>query len=68
VDSGEVRSAAVFGAVEEEGRTVWRLSGMAGAPGQLAVCHIYTEEASDRDWAIQTWHSLRYCGSLNKEG
>jgi hypothetical protein len=63
IDTPDVRSAAVFGSFEEDGRTVWRLSVMAGAPGQLAVCHVYTEEASDRDWAIQIWHSLRYCGS-----
>lgn len=60
IATDDLCGSAVFGAVEEDGRTVWRLSGMAGAPGQLAVCHIYTEDPTDRDWAIQTWHSLQF--------
>jgi hypothetical protein len=63
IDSGSILGSAVFGSVVEDGRTVWRLSAMVGASGQLAVCHIYTETAADRDWAIQTWHSLRFCGN-----
>jgi hypothetical protein len=60
VHSGSVMGSAVVGAVEEDGRTVWRLSGMMGATGQLAVCHIYTEDPNDRDWAIKTWQSLGF--------
>ncbi|MBA4189854.1 MAG: hypothetical protein C0467_17870 [Planctomycetaceae bacterium] len=56
---GDLRGAAVFGPVDEEGRTVWRLSGVAGVPGQLAVCNVYAESADDREWAIRTWQSLR---------
>jgi hypothetical protein len=55
-----VCGAAVFGPADEEGRTVWRLSGVAGAGDQLAVCNVYTEQASERDWAIRTWQSLRH--------
>ncbi len=51
---------AVFGSVEEDGRTLWRLSGVTGAAGQLAVCNVYIESAADRDWAVRTWHSLRH--------
>jgi hypothetical protein len=51
---------AVFGPVEEDGRTLWRLSGVTGAPGELAVCNVYVGDASDRDWAVRTWHSLRH--------
>jgi hypothetical protein len=58
--SREVCSAAVFGVFDDEGRTIWRLSGMAAATGQLAVCHIYMAEAAERDWAIQTWQSLHF--------
>ena len=64
--TGELMGLAVFGAVEEDGRQVWRLSGVAGAPGQLAVCHIYTEHATDRDWATEIWHTLRYCQEQGK--
>jgi hypothetical protein len=60
INRGDICGSAVFGAVEEEGRQVWRLSGVAGAPGQLAICHVYVEDATDRDWATQTWQSLNY--------
>jgi hypothetical protein len=53
---------AVFGPTEDDGRTVWRLSGVAGTVGQLAVCNIYTEDESDRGWAVRTWQSLRHGG------
>ncbi len=54
------RGEAVFGVVEEDGRTLWRLSGVTGAVGQLAVCNVYVENPADRDWAVRTWHSLRH--------
>jgi len=60
INAGGVLGAAVFGPAEEEGRTVWRLSGVAGADGQLAVCNVYTEDPADRDWAVKTWQSLRH--------
>ena len=53
---------AVYGEAEEDGRRVWRLSGVTAAEGQLVVCHVYTEDQADRDWAIRTWHSLRHAG------
>lgn len=55
----DMRGEAVFGPVEEDGRTLWRLSGVTGAAGQLAVCNVYTGSEADRDWAVRTWHSLR---------
>jgi hypothetical protein len=60
IHAGSVRGSAVFGPTEEEGRTVWRLGGVASAAGQLAVCNIYTEDPTDRDWAVRTWQSLRH--------
>ena len=63
IDAEGVLGEAVFGPTEEEGRTVWRLSGVAGTVGQLAVCNIYLEELSDRDWAVRTWQSLRHGSS-----
>jgi hypothetical protein len=60
LDAGGVRGAAVYGPTVEDGRTVWRLSGVAGASGQLVVCNVYSESESDRAWAVQTWHSLRH--------
>lgn len=59
-DEPDHKGAAVFGPTEEEGRTVWRLSGVAAVAGQLAVCNVYSECAGDRDWAIRTWASLRH--------
>ena len=58
--AGGVLGEAVFGTAEEDGRTVWRLSGVAGADGQLAVCNVYIEDPTDRDWAVKTWQSLRH--------
>jgi hypothetical protein len=64
LDRDGLRAEAVFGCVEEDGRTLWRLSGVTGAAGQLAVCNVYIENPADRDWAVRTWHSLRFqsCG------
>ena len=64
IDAHGVLGAAVFGPAEEEGRTVWRLSGVAGAGGQLAVCNVYCESESDRDWAVRTWQSLRHANGV----
>lgn len=60
VDHAGLRGAAVFGSVEEDGRTLWRLSGVTGALGELAVCNVYVGSEADRDWAVRTWHSLRH--------
>jgi hypothetical protein len=51
---------AVFGEADENGRTVWRLGGIAAVPGQLVTCNVYTEDPADHDWAVRTWHSLRH--------
>jgi hypothetical protein len=50
---------AVFGPHTEDGQAFWRLSGMVAAAGKLAACNIYLKNASDRDWAITVWKSLR---------
>lgn len=60
--TGELCGTAVFGEADEDGRRVWRLSGVTAAEGQLVVCHVYTDDPADRDWAIRTWHSLRHAG------
>ncbi|MBN9117705.1 MAG: hypothetical protein J0I06_00790 [Planctomycetes bacterium] len=60
LDRDGLRGEAVFGPVEEDGRTLWRLSGVTGGAGQLAVCNVYVENPADRDWAVRTWHSLRH--------
>ena len=58
-----LRGEAVFGeTTDEDERRVWRLSGVTAADGQLVVCHVYSESAADRDWAVETWHSLRHDG------
>jgi hypothetical protein len=59
-DRAGLRGEATFGAVEEDGRTLWRLSGVTATAGQLAVCNVYIENAADRDWAVRTWQSLRH--------
>ncbi|MDB5306131.1 MAG: hypothetical protein JWO38_333 [Gemmataceae bacterium] len=60
IDRDGLQGEAVFGEAEEDGRRVWRLSGVTAAEGQLVVCHAYTGGPDDRDWAVRTWHSLRH--------
>ncbi|HEY3789621.1 MAG TPA: hypothetical protein VGL71_12245 [Urbifossiella sp.] len=60
IDRDGLRGEAVFGEAEEEGRKVWRLSSVTAAEGQLVVCHVYAEAETDRDWAVQVWHSLKH--------
>jgi hypothetical protein len=55
-----LRGEAVYGEAEEDGRRVWRLSGVTATEGQLVVCHVYSEDPDDRDWAVHVWHSLRH--------
>ena len=55
-----VLGVAVFGPTEEDGRMLWRLSGIASTAGQLGVCNIYCEAESHRGWAVSTWQSLRH--------
>jgi len=57
-----LRGEAVFGEAEEEGRKVWRLSGVTATREHLVVCHIYSDAEADRDWAAATWHSLKHAG------
>ncbi len=60
LEGEEVHGSAVFGSVDEDGRTVWRLSGVAAVDGQLAVCNVYAEAAGDRPWTEATWQSLQH--------
>ena len=60
-DRGGVRGEAVFGPhADDDGRPMWRLSGLAAAPGRLVICNVYVESPADRDWAVRTWESLKY--------
>jgi hypothetical protein len=51
---------AVFGPHEEDGKPVWRLSGVAACPGKLAACNVYVSDPADREWAVRIWRSLRH--------
>lgn len=58
---GDLVGEAVFGPhQEEDGKSLWRLSGIAAGPGRLAACNIYVSDERDHDWAIHIWHSLRH--------
>jgi hypothetical protein len=43
-------------------RYVVDASAVAGTVGEIAVCNIYLETESDRDWAVKTWQTLRHGG------
>jgi hypothetical protein len=60
INEQAVVGEAVFGPTEDDGRTVYRLSGVAGTVGEIAVCNIYIEDEADRDWAVRTWRTLRH--------
>ncbi len=51
---------AVFGPHDDDGRTVWRLSGLAATAGRLVVCNVYVADEKARGWAVETWKSLRH--------
>jgi len=42
----------------EVGKNSWILHGKCAVAGSLAICTIYFEQASEREWAIRTWRSL----------
>lgn len=63
ISGAGVMGEALFGPAEDDGRTVWRLSGIAGTVGQLAICNIYIEDEANRDWAVRTWQTLRHGSS-----
>lgn len=52
--------SAVFGQVDEDGRILWRLMGVAAADGQLVLCNVYMQDCSDLAWALQIWRSLHH--------
>jgi hypothetical protein len=59
VDAGLV-GEAVFGPHDEDGKPMWRLSGVAACRGKLAACNVYVADPADHHWAVQVWQSLRH--------
>ncbi len=49
---------AVFGPHTEDGRSLWRLCGVAASGHRLAVCNIYLSREADRAAAVSVWQSL----------
>jgi hypothetical protein len=46
---------------EDEGeRSYWQLTGHSAVPGSLAGFTICYTDPADRQWAIDTWHTLRH--------
>ena len=56
---GALHGRAVFLPFEEEGQMLWNLKGYSAVEGKFALCNIYLQDESDRDWAIAIWKSLR---------
>jgi hypothetical protein len=57
---------AVYGPMEEDGRSLWRLMGVAAVDGQLVLCNVYMQDGSDLPWALQIWHSLQHQATDNQ--
>jgi hypothetical protein len=56
---GALLGRAVFLPCEEDGRTLWNLKGYVAVEGNFALCNIYVQHESDREWALDVWKSLR---------
>lgn len=56
---GDVAGRAFIRRQEEAERKLWHLEGKVAKMRQVALCNIYYENAADRDWAVETWKSVR---------
>ncbi len=45
--------------IEQEGAVYWQLHGEMRAPGSVCVVTVCFDDADDREWAIESWRSLR---------
>jgi hypothetical protein len=51
---------AVIERAEDDDGEYWNLSGRTGAPSELCFVTISYHDQADRDWALQTWRSVRH--------
>ena len=51
---------AVIERAEDDDGEFWNLSGRTGAPSELCFVTISYHDQADRDWALQTWRSVRH--------
>lgn len=58
---------AVFGPHEEDGEKMCQLSARSAVAGTLVVCNIFVHDKADRDWALETWRSLRHADARCEE-
>jgi hypothetical protein len=56
----EVIGQAVLSHALEEGRSSWNLIARSAVPREMALCYVTYENPSDRQWALDTWHSLEH--------
>jgi len=45
---------------DDKGVSKFNLRGFTAVPGSLALANIYYDLESDRQWAIDQWHALRF--------
>ena len=57
----------VFRPHEEEGKSMWNLKAFTAVDGGLALLNIFLDEPTDRDWAVEQWHSLSNPGPVREE-
>jgi hypothetical protein len=60
---GSLLGQAVLKRTEEDGQEYWLLSARSAVPGALALCTVCFDDLADRQWAIDTWHSLSHASS-----
>ena len=56
--TGAVLGVAVYGSLDEAGRTIGRLSGIAASGHRLAICNICLRDPAKRDHAERIWRSI----------
>ncbi|MBM3992863.1 MAG: hypothetical protein FJ303_01705 [Planctomycetes bacterium] len=57
--AGLIHGRAIFAPHEENGQPMWNLKGYSAVEGNFCLCNIFVQNEADRDWAIETWKSLR---------
>jgi hypothetical protein len=56
----ELIGQAVLNRAEGGVEGYWHLCARSAVPGHVANCHLFFEDLADRQWAIDTWHSLEH--------
>lgn len=57
---GDLLGRAVLRPYSEHGKSMWNLKAFSAVTGQLAIVNFYFDDRCDAEWAVSTWHSVKY--------